>query len=321
MSFPNSPVYNSSPDQNSGQSRQNKPKLRSVRLELPSKDFPRKASPGHNLFPPPTQQTGSFNSSIPINSSQTPKIGRTSVTAVVNGAKLMSPSVFYQFPENCEASFILDVVTPDNAFPFSAHPGMELNNPRFLLYTICSTSISTSPVKIILNGTTRLHWITDPRPLDVTDILVPFGQQNWLIVETGSFVVPFAVVGVWSSFFSLTELIHEIDQRDHFVFSEVAAICPITGQQIETPSKGANCNHEQCFDLVSYITTCQALGFWICPICQQQVYMADLRIGQRPSYSFSEAPVNQATNNWGEQDHSIVQEVPISSFWGDDDAQ
>ena len=323
MSFPNSPNFNSSPEQNNNQQRPQKPKLRSVRLELPSKDFPKRSSPNPTIIP--NQPSGSFGS-LPNNNISVPIRARPSLSTVANGATILSPSIFYEFPENTEANFILDVVTPDNAFPFITQPQVDVINPRFLLYTMCSTSISTSPVKIILNGTTIFHWITDPRPLDITDLLVSFGQQNWLIIETGNFVVPFAVIGVWSSFLTLNDIIHDIDQKEHFLFNEIAAICPITGQQIEIPSKGINCKHDQCFDLVSYITTSQALGIWMCPICQQQILLSELRIGQRPNYSFNDQQqefkkINN-NNDWNNNDQNIITEVESqnnSIFWVDDE--
>ena len=308
MSFPNSPNFAGSPE--IGHQRNSKSRLRSVRLELPSRDFSRRMSPSPILATSPT--TNSFGS---VPSSIAPQPARQRNFPITFGAATCtSPNVMYSFPENTTQSFVLDVVTPDNAFPFVTHPDLNLVNPHFLLYIICSTSISTTPVKIILNGTSMSHWITDPKPLDVTNFLVPFGQQNWLIVETGNFVVPFAIVGVWSSFFTMKQVIEEIEKKEKFPFTEVAAVCPITGQQIETPAKGCNCMHDNCFDLASYITSRQALGVWLCPICNMPLPLNDLRVGEVQQYKFN-GSMDGLDQIWGSKLPDINDDQEDSMFW------
>ena len=330
MSLPNSPGFANSPDTSFPHQRSNKQKLRSVRLELPStRDFTR-------FSPLQTQQTaknGSFGS-VPITLPHTHQKQRTpSVTTNFGNVTLISPNVFYQFPPNVTASFIYEVVIPDNALTFVAQPGVDLISPRFLIYTACSTAISTQPVKFVLNGRKVEHWMSDPMPLDVTDFLVPFGQQNWLIVETGTLAVPFAVIGVWCSLFTFQDIYQTIASRERFPFTEIGAICPLTGCPIEIPAKGVNCNHPQCFDLYSYIINRQAVGIWLCPICNQLCALADLRIGETSTeIPVFEKPPQQEPGGWGtsgndpndswtipSQDESQQNSFDgYSSFWNQD---
>ena len=327
MSFPNSPRFSNSPDTSFPHQRSGKQKLRNVRLELPnSRDFTR--------FSPvqvQSKQNSSF-SSVPVSlAHQKPRTNTISTN--IGNINLISPNVFYQFPPNVSATFIYEVVIPDNAFTFVAQPGVDLVSPRFLIYTACSTSISTQPVKLVLNGRKVEHWMSDPMPLDVTDFLVPFGQQNWLIIETGSLAVPFAVVGVWCSLFSFDDIVKTISSKEKFPFTEIGAICPLTGGPIEIPAKGVNCNHPQCFDLYSYIINRQAIGMWICPHCNQPCTLDDLRIGETeseiPVFGTSEqqettwaTSSNAGDSSWTIPAQDEVQDNAFgdgySSFWNPD---
>ncbi|OHT16292.1 hypothetical protein TRFO_13300 [Tritrichomonas foetus] len=303
----------------SNHSSKKPPLLRNVRLNVPPGDLPQVVtpnSPPQNLsssFPNlPLQALSTLSTIATLSTSpsapnpgndQSNDFHSLTSASISKRATLIAPSVFYRFHPDVEPSFVYDVLMPNNAKPFTAQPPLDINQPRFLLYAACVTPVSTSPVKFILNGKSVAHWTTDPRPLDVTDLLVPFGQQNWLIVESGNFVVPFTVIGVWASFFPIKEIVQEIEQKGCFEFKEVAAICPISGAQIEVPSRGLNCNHEECFDLLPYITACQAMTMWICPICNHSLPLCDLRIGVRPQFTPA-SPNLDIPTSWGQNQES-----------------
>lgn len=296
MSMPNSPIIPGSTEQLFGP-KNSRPRLRNVRLELPTVDFPRRIAGSPQIYPG-SPQSGSFGSQPPMQNSSV--IQRNTVTSLIRGGTLSTPTINYRFTANPEPSLVLDIVSSNVSHPFTTNPGLGVVNPRFLLYTVCSTSISTTPVKIVLNGTTLFHWMTNPRPMDVTDVLVSFGQQNWIIVETGAFSAPFSIIGIWTSYFTMTDIINEISNREKFPYNEASSIDPITGQQIDIPARGVNCTHDQCFDCITYITVSQASGQWLCPICQQFVTYNDLRVGQLLEGSPLHEDVSGLTWNEGE---------------------
>ncbi|OHT16580.1 MIZ zinc finger family protein [Tritrichomonas foetus] len=301
-----------SPQTEFGVSKAGKPKLRSVRLELPQNEFLNHFSPNPPHYSLPVQFTPGVNNQIssPQLSIQPPS--QTSVASVANGGTLLSASILHTFPSHCEPSFACDIMTPNNAMPFTTQPPPSLLHPRFFLYSVSVNPVPQTHVKFIVNGKIINHFNTDHQPLDITDILLPFGQQNWLIVESGNIVVPFAVVGVWVSMMTMEELIQTIESKSHFILNEVATPCPITGAPIEIPAKGLQCNHQQCFDLVSYITLSQALNRWVCPVCRQQLPLDDLRVGVANQIS-SEARDNQASSP------GIVWEESTTFFEDNDD--
>eukprot|EP00906_Rhabdomonas_costata_P033088 RCo046571 len=56
--------------------------------------------------------------------------------------------------------------------------------------------------------------------------------------------------------------------------------CPITGQRLKVPGRGASCEHVQCFDLVAFLhhpSQRLGLGGWLCPVCERQIPTAELR--------------------------------------------
>lgn len=256
--------------------RPNKNKLRNVKLNMPSSEIPVPQPPTQSPPAVPNPQVSSSFSGYhgacsAVSSPVTPK----------SKTVLHAPTLYHTFPPGIEPSFVFDVLIPSNAKPFTTQPPPCLASPRFLIYPVSTNPVATGPVKFIVNGTVIHHWIIDQRPMDITSLLLPFGQQNWLIVESGSFIAPFTVIGVWSGQATVKDLIERIGSKEQFEFSEIAAICPISGGQIDIPAKGICCAHEQCFDLLSYVNMCQALSCWMCPICRQRVTIDDLRIGSR----------------------------------------
>ena len=126
--------------------------------------------------------------------------------------------------------------------------------------------------------------LSNSTPIDATDLLAPFSQQNWLVIETGSFVVPFSICGVWASTITISDVINRISQKGVFTYTDLSAICPLSGKPITYPVKGQNCMHDQCFDLVPFIGFSLALGEWFCPICHSPLSINELIIGQQPEF-------------------------------------
>lgn len=252
--------------------RQNK-KLRNVKLNMPSTEILQQRPVQSPPAMPVPQVSSSFCGCMHGHSSVSSPVFSKPKTA------LYTPTLYHIFPEDVEPSFVFDVLMPSNAKPFTTQPPPDLPSPKFLIYSISTNPVATGPVKLVVNGTVIRHWVIDPRPMDITKLLLPFGQQNWVIIESGGFVAPFTLIGVWAGQATMSDLIERISSKEQFEFAEVGAICPISGAQIDIPAKGAQCTHEQCFDLTSYINMSQALSCWACPICRQKVGIEDLRIG------------------------------------------
>jgi hypothetical protein len=53
---------------------------------------------------------------------------------------------------------------------------------------------------------------------------------------------------------------------------------PLTLSHLITPARGANCKHQSCFDLVSFLEYAYVSKMWICPCCQSYLPFSDLRI-------------------------------------------
>ncbi|OHT14701.1 hypothetical protein TRFO_14886 [Tritrichomonas foetus] len=103
---------------------------------------------------------------------------------------LSSPSIEYRFDENAEPLFIYDVLLPNSAISFDGQPPINFanpfSNPRLLIYSFCKNPalMSTQCVSLNINNNKILKRPCDPRPIDITDRLAPFGQQNWISIET-----------------------------------------------------------------------------------------------------------------------------------------
>ena len=234
---------------------------RTVRLELPPEADLLRAAPIEQN----EGQPGSFSGQV---DQQAPK--RPQSIIVQQSAILSLPTIFYEFPESTVPVFTRDVLTPDMSFPFMASPPVHLIYPHFLIYSISST-VSTTPIKISINSTILNMRLSNSTPIDATDLLAPFSQQNWLVIETGSFVVPFSICGVWASTITISDVINRISQKGVFTYTDLSAICPLSGKPITYPVKGQNCMHDQCFDLVPFIGFSLALGEWFCPIFNSQL--------------------------------------------------
>ena len=57
----------------------------------------------------------------------------------------------------------------------------------------------------------------------------------------------------------------------------ITDICPISNRQIQTPGRGMDCSHAQCFDMVAFIKNAQESGNWNCPICGKPISIEALR--------------------------------------------
>ena len=259
-------------------SKNKKGSRRTVRLELP---------PGADLLRTSSQevqnegQPGSFTGQTDQEQNK-----RAHSLILKQSANLSLPSIFYEFSQNTVPVFTKDVLTPDVSFPFIASPPIHLVNPHFMIYAI-SSSVSTSPVKVSINSTIVNMRFSNSTPVDATDLLAPFSQQNWLVIETGSLVVPFTICGVWVSTLTLSDVIAKIAAKGVFTYNDLSAICPLSGKPIVCPVKGQNCMHEQCFDLVPFIGFSMALGEWVCPICHIPLPIDELILGQQPEFNLN----------------------------------
>ena len=270
--------------------RQRNTNLRTFSIRMPDE---RPIPPSST--PPPVSQTFSH---MPL-----PTFQPSQPSALRGNISVSAPTIFYNFAEGTEPAFVIDVMIPNNARPFSTQPPPGLANPRFLLYTSCTSPVATAPIKFIINGQTIRHWAVDHRPMDVTKLLLGFGQQNWLIIECGSVIVPFTVVGVWAGQVTLRDLLAELDMREKFRLEEVVLICPISGQSINVPVKGCTCAHRECFDLIAYLNMCQALGQWQCPICRAPLPLDNLRLGvQSDQFQAFDDPIEQPAVTGGGMD-------------------
>ena len=166
-------------------------------------------------------------------------------------------------------------------FNISPVPPSGINNPSLLIYTTTAVSIASSPIKLTVNDKQIQHLVSDVNPIDVTALLRPFGHQNWIVTENEGFFVTYYLIGVWAESITVQQLMDELMSHEHFQFNEVSAICPITRRPIETPARGINCRHPQCFDAIPFITIAQALMQWNCPICGCSMTFDDLCIGWR----------------------------------------
>lgn len=264
--------------------------LRTVRLTIPS-DLPQSLSPLGPHYAPPAQSFSNYRPS-------SPQVSEVFIDRNRSGRiSLVAPSLFYRFIPGVEASFKIDILVSSNTSPFIVQPPTGVQQLRFLLFPVCVAPISTSPVKFILNGNQLHHWATDSRPIDVTSMLMPFGQQNWLIVETGVHMVPFSIVGVWMEYRSFDDIAQEISKRGTFQFNDYTSLCPLTGMQIEIPARGINCQHSSCFDLLPFLSQCQALTEWVCPICGNNLPYSELRIGAQQESQVVEQNENLTNEN------------------------
>ncbi|KAM9958969.1 hypothetical protein ACTFIR_000020 [Dictyostelium discoideum] len=57
------------------------------------------------------------------------------------------------------------------------------------------------------------------------------------------------------------------DVENEYQYDSESSICPLTHEPIVIPAKTIFCQHNQCFDLMAYITTSCHTGLWICPVC------------------------------------------------------
>ena len=283
MSF-NEPRHFASSFSTMATGKNKKGSRRTVRLELP---------PEADLLRNSTQDQNDGQSALFTGQTDQEQGKRGHSYILKQSANLSLPSIFYEFSQNTVPVFTKDVITPDVSFPFVASPPIHLTNPHFLVYAI-STTVSTNPVKVSINSTIVNMRFSNSTPIDATDLLAPFSQQNWLVIETGTLIVPFTICGVWVSTLTLSDIIQKISAKGVFTYNDLSAICPLSGKPIVCPVKGQSCTHEQCFDLVPYIGFSMALGEWVCPICHNQLPIDELMLGQQPEFNLQTAePIDQ----------------------------
>jgi len=57
---------------------------------------------------------------------------------------------------------------------------------------------------------------------------------------------------------------------------QVSLRCPLSQRRINIPGRGQNCNHLQCFDLLSYLQVNRNLPKFNCPVCSKQLPFKEL---------------------------------------------
>jgi hypothetical protein len=60
--------------------------------------------------------------------------------------------------------------------------------------------------------------------------------------------------------------------------SKVALRCPLSFAKMQHPARGLRCAHDGCFDLATYILSCDRRNTWNCPLCDGPVYFSDLTV-------------------------------------------
>lgn len=213
-----------------------------------------------------------------------------------------SPSVLIEFPPDTSASFVLDFSLPSAPQAVLTNPPPGLADARLLIYLSARNSaIFTSSV--LFNGVPILHTVGDGFPIDVTDLLRPFGTENWVAAGSDSFRAPFFAVGVWGNRRSMAELLADLGSRRPFV-STVLDTCPISKIFPENPARGVNCHHDACFDATSFITLCEAIGCWQCPICLMPLPLDELMVDTSGGMSTQEVPHDVFDDGLGALDES-----------------
>lgn len=56
--------------------------------------------------------------------------------------------------------------------------------------------------------------------------------------------------------------------------------CPLSYMRLRDPCRGNLCNHNQCFDAMSYLQLQQQAPTWLCPICNRLATYESLQIDQ-----------------------------------------
>jgi hypothetical protein len=100
---------------------------------------------------------------------------------------------------------------------------------------------------------------------------------------------------------------------------------PLTLSHLITPARGANCKHQSCFDLVSFLEYAYVSKMWICPCCQSYLPFSDLRIDdvmtkvmeQPKSHKFEKVIIHE--NNSFEFLNPIVKDEYYNSSSSEED--
>ncbi|KAK7253065.1 hypothetical protein RIF29_37470 [Crotalaria pallida] len=159
-----------------------------------------------------------------------------------------------------------------------------------------SCLISPQLVNFLINGKgvgyrTGVHMDTGPQmPTDVTGMLKYGSNYSNLLQAVGQFSGHYVIIVACMSVTSLLE--HPTLQdylqpaatsvdSDSDIFegpSQISLICPISYTRIKTPVKGHSCRHFRCFDYDNFIDINSRRPNWRCPLCNQCVSYADIRL-------------------------------------------
>ena len=64
------------------------------------------------------------------------------------------------------------------------------------------------------------------------------------------------------------------------VSSVLSLKCPLSYMRLETPCRGTQCSHIQCFDATSYLQLQEQGPQWFCPICNKPVPFEQLAVDE-----------------------------------------
>ena len=221
-----------------------------------------------------------------------------------------SPSILIEFLPETSPSFVLDFSLPNAPQAVHTNPPPGLSDARLLVYLVAKNNAMFT-CSILFNGVPIAHAVGDGVPIDVTELLRPFGTENWVAAGSDSFRSPFFAIGVWGNRRTMADVIAQLGACRPFV-SSVFDTCPISRSFMENPARGVNCQHDACFDAASFITMCEAIGCWQCPICLMPLPIDQLMVDTSGGRGISASP-DDLSHGYEGQDDTLFGD-PFSDF-------
>lgn len=71
--------------------------------------------------------------------------------------------------------------------------------------------------------------------------------------------------------------------------------CPLSTMRMQIPCRGINCNHNQCFDAMSFLQTQEQAPQWSCPTCNKPCRFEDLVVDEYVQDILSRTSAEQVT--------------------------
>jgi len=197
-----------------------------------------------------TSQLGfSTGMGAPISSLTTKCLGevysdRISFKLSTNEEKIFCP---FNYLPICEEQVLLTVVPPQVTLPFTI-------NGVVMLYAGSEVDVSS----IIKNGENSIVFNT----MNNSSLIV--ASIQWRLSNNINTLAN-EIVKKYPSMTILPET------------NFVTDICPLSHSQIRIASRGSECSHSQCFDLLSFLQNVRNSNVWLCPICGKHLSFSQLR--------------------------------------------